>query len=268
MYDYNFNKGKTDSINEVENNEESRQKCRFCIKFKDIDFDNYLSKKYLNITLFNEVAPIYNFSKRVLSFFRDRSWKKKLIKSLPDLTNPACLDIACGTGDIAFLLKNKFIRTDIYALDLNDNMIQIANKKKDAVYIKFKIGDMMQTGFDSKFFDIVAGGYALRNSPDLKLTLSEIRRIMKEDGIGAFLEFSKSHIKFIQDIQLFLLKLWGSFWGALLHFNPDVYGYIAESLKHFPDTRQIKNLLSEMGFRNIRSKHLFFGFIELIFFQK
>lgn len=267
MKENNFDEKNTD-VDKDDNDEEIKENNRFLIKFKDIDFDNYLSKKYLNISLFNEVAPVYNFSKRILSFFRDKAWKKKLVGSLPDLKKPTCLDIACGTGDIAFLLKEKFERTDIYAIDLNENMLDIANKKRDAVYIKFKIADMMQTGFDSKFFDIVTGGYALRNSPDLKLTLLEIMRILKEDGIGAFLDFSKSSVKFIQNVQLFILKLWGSFWGIIMHFNPNVYGYIAESLKHFPDRKQFKNLLLEIGFRNIRSKLLFFGFLELTFFQK
>jgi ubiquinone/menaquinone biosynthesis C-methylase UbiE len=65
-----------------------------------------------------------------------------------------------------------------------------------------------------------------------------------------------------------LLKFWGGFWGLLLHRNPQLYTYIAESLKLYPDRNVLKQLIIKLGFTNIRSRKHFLGFAETIFFQK
>jgi demethylmenaquinone methyltransferase/2-methoxy-6-polyprenyl-1,4-benzoquinol methylase len=65
-----------------------------------------------------------------------------------------------------------------------------------------------------------------------------------------------------------LLKFWGGFWGLLLHRNPQLYTYIAESLKLYPDRIALKQLITKLGFTNIRSRKHFLGFAETIFFQK
>jgi demethylmenaquinone methyltransferase/2-methoxy-6-polyprenyl-1,4-benzoquinol methylase len=127
---------------------------------------------------------------------------------------------------------------------------------------------MCRTGFDDNSFDIVTGGYALRNAPDIKKALMEIRRVMRFRGTGAFLDFSRPANAAFAKLENALLKIWGSFWGLALHGNTEVYTYIAESLKQFPDCEQLKQYLKEIGFGNIRSKKHFYGIIEIIIFEK
>jgi demethylmenaquinone methyltransferase/2-methoxy-6-polyprenyl-1,4-benzoquinol methylase len=127
---------------------------------------------------------------------------------------------------------------------------------------------MCRTNFGDASFDIVTGGYALRNAPNLEGALIEIRRVMKPGAIAAFLDFSKPPNHFLQKIKGMLLKLWGGFWGLLLHRNPQLYTYIAESLKQYPDRNALKQLIIKLGFTNIRSRKHFLGFAETIFFQK
>ncbi len=240
------------------------------LKVKNFDLTDSSSKKYLNRFLFTEVAPKYNISKYFLSFGRDKAWKKKMIKKLPKKTKPICLDIACGTGDISFLLAKKYKDAKIIGIDLNEKMIEIANDLLEYKYnnIKFQIADMCETGFNSEQFDIITGGYALRNAYDLNKALNEIYRILKYGGIAAFLDFSKPKFKLLQYFKLILLKIWGNILGLIFYGNPSIFGYIAESLKLFPDRKKIRKKLSEIGFRNFKSKKLFFGFIEILFFEK
>ncbi len=240
------------------------------LKIKDFNMKDSTSKKYLNRFLFTEVAPKYNISKHLLSFGRDKAWKKKMIKKLPEKKKAECLDIACGTGDISFLLANKYKDSTIIGIDLNEKMLEIANKLLEFKYnnINFQIADMCDTKFNSEQFDIITGGYALRNAPDLSIALNEIYRIMKHGANAAFLDFSNPNFKLLQKFKLFFLKIWGNIWGIILHRNPDVYGYIAESLKNYPDRKSFYNLLSKTGFRTIKRKKYFFGFIEIIRFTK
>ena len=79
---------------------------RFVLKIGN-HLDDAEKKKYYNEKLFSEVAPRYDFITRVLSF-GDVAWKRALISSLPSYESPVCVDLACGTGDISFLLADKY----------------------------------------------------------------------------------------------------------------------------------------------------------------
>jgi ubiquinone/menaquinone biosynthesis methyltransferase len=225
-------------------------------------------KLFFNRLMFGHIAKRYDFITAALSFGRDTTWKNYLIKELPGANNSRCLDIACGTGDITFRLANKYPSGQIIGLDLTEQMIDLANSNNTFGNIKFVIGDMCRMKFEDNSFDIVTGGYALRNAPDLEKALIEIKRVMKPGATAAILDFSKSPHRIIQISQDLLLRFWGGFWGILLHRNPQLYTYIAASLRQFPDRVALKQLISKLGFINIRSRKHFLGFTESIIFQK
>lgn len=240
------------------------------LKVKNYDLKNSTSKKAYNEKLFDIVAPKYDFVTRILSFGRDSAWKKKLMKMLPDNAGElSVLDLACGTGDVTFLLSKKYPEGQVIGFDLNRVMLELASKRfAGNTALSFEAGNMADTKKPDGAFDIVTGSYALRNAPDIRSTLQEIYRITKPGGTCGFLDFSKSSNTFIQHTQHFFLKLWGSIWGILLHGNHEIYAYIADSLKLFPERQQLTAMIQEIGFKNIRSKILFFGFIEIIIFEK
>jgi ubiquinone/menaquinone biosynthesis C-methylase UbiE len=113
--------------------------------------------------------------------------------------------------------------------------------------------------------DLVTGGYALRNAPSLRAALEEVLRMLKPGGTAAFLDFAKSPRR---RLQLLLLRLWTGIWGYLLHGNPEVYTYIADSLAIFPDWVRFEALLAELGFRGIRTRLRFAGLIGLTFCRR
>jgi ubiquinone/menaquinone biosynthesis methyltransferase len=246
---------------------ETWMKNNFILKMHDYIHRPEGKRKY-NREMFGEIAPRYDFITRALSFGQDKTWKDELIEQLPEIKNPNCLDVACGTGDITFRLAEKYPAGHVVGLDLTEVMVAIARPRNSFSNIEFTICDMGQTEFADETFDIVTGGYALRNAPDLRKALEEIRRVMKPGGTGAFLDFSKPGNQLLQGFEMLLLKIWGGFWGLALHRNTEVYTYIAESLKQFPDSQQLKQLMKEIGFCNIRSKKHFLGMTETIVVEK
>ena len=116
--------------------------------------------------------------------------------------------------------------------------------------------------------DTITGGYALRNASDLEHLLKEVHRILKCGGHAAFLDFSKPANNLLQKVSYLLLKVWGSFWGIVLHGNHEVYGYIAESMKIYPDRKTLRAMIQDAGFSNIQSRLYSLGVMELIFFEK
>ena len=238
----------------------------------DLNMHDYIhqaeGKLFFNKQLFGHIAPGYDFTNRILSFGRDTSWKNKLVEDLPDIKNAHCLDIACGTGDITFLLAAKYPTGQIVGLDVTEPMIDYARKRNTFSNITFTLQDMCRINFADASFDIVTGGYALRNAPNLEQALIEIRRVMKSGAIAAFMDLSKPPERYLQITKGMLLKFWGGFWGILLHRNPQLYTYIAESLKLYPDRIALKQLITKLGFTNIRSRKHFLGFAETIIFKK
>jgi len=242
-------------------------KSRFDLNMHDY-IDRPEGKLFYNRQMFGYIASKYNFINRALSFNRDPSWKNLLIKELPDANAATCLDIACGTGDITFRLAAKYPQGRIIGLDVTEQMLNLARASNTFNNITFVAGDMCRMEYPDNSFDIVTGGYALRNSPDLEIALAEIRRVMKPGATAAFLDFSKSPNRLFQKIEDLLLRFWGGLWGILLHRNPQLYTYIAASLRQFPNSVALKKLITQLGFVNLRSRKHFLGFTETILFQK
>jgi len=227
-----------------------------------------LLKRELNEQIFSVVAPRYDVITRLLSFNRDRVWKERMVDGLPPKTAPVCLDLACGTGDIAIRLASKYPDGNIIGLDLTEPMLELARLRCTSPRIQFQRGDMGRTGLASGSVDIVTGGYALRNAGDLREVLAEIYRVLKPGGIGCFLDFSKPRGRTLQKLEGLLLKFWGGLWGLIFHGDPGVYTYIAESLARFPDRRQLAVMFRSQGFEIQSSEFFFCGIVQRIMLHK
>lgn len=220
-------------------------------------------KRAYNAGLFTRVAREYDGATRAMSLGRDQTWKRWLVDSLPALPAPRCVDLACGTGDVTVALAGRFPAGDIVGIDLTPAMIEVARERCSAPHVAFRVGDMCRTGLADGWADLVTGSYALRNAPVLDDALGEIRRILKPGGRAAFLDFAKAPARWRQSLQLPLLKIWGGFWGCVLHGGPE-HAYIAESLRQFPDRIALRQRFARHGFRLEHARSCFGGMLEIL----
>jgi demethylmenaquinone methyltransferase/2-methoxy-6-polyprenyl-1,4-benzoquinol methylase len=177
------------------------------------------TKRLYNRELFREVAPRYDLVTRILSFGRDAAWKRALISRLSSENVHRILDLACGTGDLTRALAVRFPDAEVTGLDLTPEMLARASGNDRIVW---KQGDMCDTGLPDGSIDLVTGGYALRNAPDLDTALDEIHRVLRPGGELAVLDFSASSRPLFRALHFGLLMFWGSLWGLLLHGKPSV----------------------------------------------
>jgi demethylmenaquinone methyltransferase/2-methoxy-6-polyprenyl-1,4-benzoquinol methylase len=236
-------------------------------RLRDYDLGDAGSKREYNRRLFAVVAGRYDAVTTVLSFGRDRNWKRYLVNSLPTESVQEALDVACGTGDLTYAVAAHCPNARVTGIDLTPEMIQRARRlwRGFEAMIGFDVGDMSALPYRSGKFDLVTGGYALRNAPDLDATLSEIHRVLAPGGHLAMLDFSHADSNGVASLQIGLLRFWGRIWGKLLHGNPEVYGYISESLKRFPSRKGLERKLRDNGFRRVRSRTFFLGLIAVTF---
>src|SRR6185436_5731447 len=108
----------------------------------------------------------YDFITVALSYGQDRQWKRRLIELASIRAGHRVLDLATGTGDIAFAASARGAR--VVGLDITYRMIELAMaKRRPPAFPAFLVGDMLALPFPSSSFDIVTTGYGLRNLPDL-----------------------------------------------------------------------------------------------------
>lgn len=229
----------------------------------EVDLDESGVKRAYNRSLFDVVAPAYGKVTEVLSLGRDKQWKKQLIGMLPDVGDtPICVDAACGPGDLIGLVRGRFPAARIVGIDLNREML-LAGQGGTEGGTAMVQGDMQRLPLPDGVADIVTGGYALRNAPDLDRTLRELARVLKPGGLAAFLDFSRPPSRTLSSMEHGLLRVWGGLWGRVFHGNPEVYGYIAESLAHFPDRDELTQRMSAAGLEPLETRRFFGGIIEI-----
>ena len=225
----------------------------------DSAFDSPQSKRRYVRRLFATIADRYDLITAVLSYGQDARWKAKLVKLANVRSGERALDLACGTGDIAFAVATKGART--VGLDITHRMLQLAQRKSDAV--GFITGDMISLPFRSQSFDLVTTGYGLRNVPDLDADIDEIARVLRPGGRLLSLDFNRPESGVVRAAYLAYLTAVGSTLGWLLHRDPDTYRYIPASIRRYAGARGVADRLAAGGFTNVRIVPLLFGLMTL-----
>lgn len=202
-------------------------------------------------TLFATIADRYDLITKVLSYGQDRRWKQRLI----DLARPAsgtiALDLATGTGDIAFLLHDRAVRT--IGLDVTLRMIELAKAKRaPSAAPRFLVGDMTALPFSPGSIDMVTTGYGLRNVPDMTTAIDEIYRVLRRGGQVLSLDFNRPSQPLLRSVYLLYLTVVGGMLGWLLHRDPDTYRYIPASIRTYPGAEAVAELMRTRGFTTVR----------------
>jgi demethylmenaquinone methyltransferase/2-methoxy-6-polyprenyl-1,4-benzoquinol methylase len=216
--------------------------------------------------LFATIADRYDFITVALSYGQDQRWKRRLIALAAPLPGARALDLATGTGDIAFGLAAKGVR--VVGLDITLRMIQLARRKAavapaKADVARFLVGDMLALPFPSGSFDIVTTGYGLRNVPSLSTAIDEIGRVLTPGGQVLSLDFNRPMNRAVRSVYLAYLTIVGATLGWILHRDPDTYRYIPASIRQYPGAEAVARLFEARGFTRVRSYPVLGGLMTI-----
>jgi demethylmenaquinone methyltransferase/2-methoxy-6-polyprenyl-1,4-benzoquinol methylase len=211
-------------------------------------------KRRLVRAIFATIADRYDFITVVLSYGQDRRWKRRLIDLAAPRPGARALDLATGTGDLAFALASRGTR--VVGLDITFRMIELANGKAAPAARSrppsFVVGDMLALPFPSGSFDIVTTGYGLRNVPNLATAIEEIERVLSPGGCVLSLDFNRPSNRLVRSAYLAYLTLVGAALGWVLHRDPDTYRYIPASIRQYPGAEAVARLFESRGFTGVR----------------
>ncbi len=222
-------------------------------------FDTPDRKRAHTRALFATIADRYDLITAVLSYGQDARWKKRLVRMAGVRPGERALDLACGTGDIAFAVAANGAR--VVGLDITPRMLQLARRKPGVA--AFLAGDMTSLPFKPQTFDLVTTGYGLRNVPDLTAAIDEIARVLRPGGRLLSLDFNRPQPVVIRSAYLAYLTVVGAALGWLLHRDPDTYRYIPASIRRYPGAAGVAAVLTSRGFTHVRVIPLLFGLMSL-----
>ena len=212
--------------------------------------------------MFEAVAPRYDRMNRILSVGLDQGWRRKSLRELDCPPGSRILDLCCGTGDLALLLPPGLRPV---GCDLTPAMLEIADAKARRRDTSFPgvAGDAMRLPFDGGVFDAAIVGFGIRNFPDLKRGLAEIRRVLAPGAKLVILEFSRPESRLVRLGHGAWLRLAVPGLARLAASGTEPYGYLRDSILSFPDARSLAGTLATAGFTGIAYRHLALGTVAI-----
>jgi demethylmenaquinone methyltransferase/2-methoxy-6-polyprenyl-1,4-benzoquinol methylase len=215
--------------------------------------------------MFDKISGKYDFLNRLLSLGIDKRWRKKALLSLLPFQPKVILDLATGTGDMAFMADQLLKPETIKGVDLSTGMLEIARKRLGAKgkelhsSIEFIKGEAEKLVFADNTFDAVTVAFGVRNYANLPEGLKEMHRVLKSGAPVMVLEFTKPRIfPFRQLFDIYfrhILPLIGSWTSG----DKRAYKYLYESVQAFPDFEAFNGELIKAGFERPTYKSLSAG---------
>jgi demethylmenaquinone methyltransferase / 2-methoxy-6-polyprenyl-1,4-benzoquinol methylase len=233
--------------------------------------DSNSSKKEQVATMFNNIAPRYDFLNQLLSLGIHKGWRKKAIRILAPEKPASILDIATGTGDFA-IEAIKLNPLKIVGVDISEGMLKLGVEKVRKLGLENKIelkkGDSENLQFPDNSFDAVTVGFGVRNFENLEKGIADIFRVLNKNGTLVVLEFSKPRKFPIKQLYKFYSRFVTPAIGKLFSKDSSAYTYLPESVNAFPDGEDFLDVLKKAGFSSARATTVAFGIASIYFAKK
>lgn len=219
--------------------------------------------------MFTAIAPSYDLNNSLLSFGLHHRWKRLTTSYVPEVSGGRALDIGAGTGDLAILLDQRMgAHGQVTAMDLNFEMLKVGAKKIAARGLASRIqclrGNAETLVFPDNAFDAVTAGFCIRNVGNRPKAFTEIYRVLKPGGRFVCLEFSRpvsAWLRTFYDWYSFHMLPKIGRWVAKDH--TDVYNYLPESIRTFPDQKRLSSMLQHAGFSHVDYRNLSGGIVAI-----
>lgn len=226
--------------------------------------------------MFDSIAPAYDFMNTAMTFGLHRRWRNRALKAVAErCADPSdILDIATGTGDVAFRLARNYPRAFVTGVDLSRGMLEIAAKKAQEqpedvrARLNFEPGDSLALEYGNGSFDLITVAYGVRNFEHLRQGLDEMYRVLRKGGALCIIELS---------VPTNPLLRWGynlysrqiiPFIGRLVSGDSRAYTYLPESIAAAPQRDDLVAILHDAGFRENSYRSLTLGAVTYYIAKK
>ncbi|MDA0910483.1 MAG: bifunctional demethylmenaquinone methyltransferase/2-methoxy-6-polyprenyl-1,4-benzoquinol methylase UbiE [Proteobacteria bacterium] len=229
---------------------------------------NWEDKQQKVADVFHSVAAKYDIMNDVMSFGVHRLWKKIAIQKASIKSGQKVLDLAGGTGDLAYQFTQKVgDHGKVILSDINASMLNVGREKltnRGCVgNIEYVQANAECLPFADNTFDCITISFGLRNVTDKDAALASMQRVLKPGGRLLVLEFSKPILPLLSEIyDQYSFKIL-PFMGQLIAQDADSYRYLAESIRKHPDQDTLKEMMLNAGFDKVDYQNMTGGVVAL-----
>lgn len=213
--------------------------------------------------VFGSVASKYDVMNDAMSLGIHRIWKDAMMDWLAPRAGQKLLDVAGGTGDIAFRFLDRAGEGHATVLDLTEAMLVEGRKRAEAAQmaasLDWIVGDAMALPFEANTFDVYTISFGIRNVTRPEEALREAFRVLKPGGRLMVLEFSQIPNELMQKVyDLYSFNIIPQM-GKLIANDRDSYQYLVESIRRFPDQETFLQMVKDAGFEQAKYRNLTMG---------
>jgi len=216
--------------------------------------------------MFARIARRYDVANHLLSLGVDIRWRRLLVKAVRVAEPRAILDLATGSGDVAFALsRNLPEQVQILGMDFCQPMLDEAEIKKrtrDYANVTFQQGDGLALPLADNSYDAVTISFGLRNMSDLRKSLLEMRRVLRPGGRMFILEFSQP-TRWFRPLYYFYIRQILPGLAQLVTGDRAAYVYLNETIEQFPDRDGLSAEIRAAGFNEVKARSMSFGIVAL-----
>ncbi|KAL3566682.1 hypothetical protein D5086_032097 [Populus alba] len=246
-------------------------------------FGRFLSNM---IPLLLDVASNYDLMNDLMSGGLHRLWKDRLVSMLNPFPGMKHLDVAGGTGDVAFRILDGISsikrranqdpindhlqeETQIHVCDINPNMLNVGRKRaierglgedKSLIWVE---GDAEALSFEDNTMDGYTIAFGIRNVTHIEKVLAEAYRVLKHGGRFLCLELSHVEVPVFKELYDYYSFSVIPAVGELVAGDRDSYQYLVESIRRFPPQEKFASMIADAGFQKVEYENLVGGVVAI-----
>lgn len=236
--------------------------------------------------VFSSVASNYDLMNDLMSGGLHRLWKDRLVSMLNPFPGMKHLDVAGGTGDVAFRILDGISsikrranqdpindhlqeETQIHVCDINPNMLNVGRKRaierglgedKSLIWVE---GDAEALSFEDNTMDGYTIAFGIRNVTHIEKVLAEAYRVLKHGGRFLCLELSHVEVPVFKELYDYYSFSVIPAVGELVAGDRDSYQYLVESIRRFPPQEKFASMIADAGFQKVEYENLVGGVVAI-----
>ncbi|WP_128891125.1 bifunctional demethylmenaquinone methyltransferase/2-methoxy-6-polyprenyl-1,4-benzoquinol methylase UbiE [Erythrobacter sp. HKB08] len=214
--------------------------------------------------VFSSVAAKYDIMNDAMSAGMHRLWKDRFVRRVKPQPGEAILDMAGGTGDIAFRMAERGARVTVS--DINQDMLDVGIERamdRGLDSLVWSRQNAEELTFSSRSFDAYTIAFGIRNVTHIDKALAEAHRVLKHGGRFYCLEFSTTTWPGFKEVyDLYSHKLMPQM-GKIIAQDEDSYRYLAESIRRFPKMHEFEAMIRQAGFTRTKVEPILGGAVAI-----
>jgi demethylmenaquinone methyltransferase / 2-methoxy-6-polyprenyl-1,4-benzoquinol methylase len=218
-------------------------------------------------SMFDRIATKYDFLNRIISLGMDQRWRRELVRTLNCMDGAQeILDVATGTADVALAISKMIKESTIVGLDPSKEMLAVGRQKVEEQGLAERIslieGDAQGMPFEDDRFSASCISFGIRNVPDRKKGIAEMRRVTKPSGRVVVLELAEPRKGLLAPFARFHIHHVVPRLGAWLSGDQE-YHYLQKSIAAFPPAEEFAQVMTDVGLRDVGYVSMNFGTVTL-----